>query len=146
MTAPTTAAGRELLSAPHVVEFSRTGYGLQHPISCRPNLIKCQMNRWLAAQRAPAMKPGTYLMAGPSEFAAVPKGWADPLVPSVVQAIEAEAVADAMAALRVEVEGTGHRFVAGPSLCEHRWRNRQTVYVTCPVAAVLALIDKAARR
>ena len=46
----------------HVVTFSKTGYGLQHPIRCRPNLIGCQMNEWLATQMAPDEEPGRYVM------------------------------------------------------------------------------------
>jgi hypothetical protein len=99
----TTRTGQRLLNAPHVVEFSRTGYGLQHPIACRPDLIKCPLNRWLARQAAPAMKPGRYLMAGPSQFEPLPKDWTDPLVPSVVAAIEAEARQQEREALAAEV-------------------------------------------
>jgi hypothetical protein len=46
----------------HIVDFSESGYGLQHPIRCRPNLIGCQFNEWLATQMAPDKKPGRYLM------------------------------------------------------------------------------------
>jgi len=46
----------------HIVEFSETGYGLQHPIRCRPNLLGCQFNEWLASEMGPDEEPGRYLM------------------------------------------------------------------------------------
>ena len=46
----------------HVVTFSESGYGLEHPIRCRPNLIGCQLNEWLAWQPAPDREPGRYVM------------------------------------------------------------------------------------
>jgi hypothetical protein len=46
----------------HIVDFTESGYGLQHPIRCRPNLIGCQFNEWLATQMAPDEEPGRYLM------------------------------------------------------------------------------------
>lgn len=44
----------------HVVDFSETGYGLQHPPSCRPDLINCEYNLWLAAADGPEREPGSY--------------------------------------------------------------------------------------
>lgn len=46
----------------HVVEFSEDGYGLQHPAKCRPDLLGCQFNEWLASQPGPDRKPGRYVM------------------------------------------------------------------------------------
>lgn len=58
--------GRELVRQgyrdEHIVTFSETAYGLEHPIRCRPNLIGCQMNEWLATQAAPDEEPGRYVM------------------------------------------------------------------------------------
>ena len=90
---PRTEAGRRLLNAPHVVEFSRTGYGLQHPISCRPDLLGCKLNKWLARQSQPVCAPGRYLMAGIGRFQSLPPDYTDPLVPDAILAIEAEAAA-----------------------------------------------------
>jgi hypothetical protein len=50
-----------LLDPRHIVEFSTTGYGLQHPVTCRPNLLDCSYEKWLAA-RQPRQKPGRYVM------------------------------------------------------------------------------------
>jgi hypothetical protein len=46
----------------HVVDFTRTGFGLQHPPSCRPDLLGCRFNRWLSSRSSPARKPGRYRM------------------------------------------------------------------------------------
>jgi hypothetical protein len=46
----------------HIVTFTRTGYGLQHPPSCRPDLNGCRFNRHLAVASGPAKKPGRYSM------------------------------------------------------------------------------------
>lgn len=46
----------------HIVEFTATDYGLQHPLACRPNLIDCEYNRRLASAGEPAMEPGRYVM------------------------------------------------------------------------------------
>jgi hypothetical protein len=87
MTDPTTAEAieraRELVrqgyTDEHIVTFSETGYGLQHPIRCRPNLIGCMFNEWLATQMAPDRDPGQYVMTwgknGPryTRLAAQPK-------------------------------------------------------------------------
>lgn len=56
--------------------------------------------------------------------------------------VAAEARRAVLTTLREQVEGQGHRLVALPGICEHRWRNGQTVHVSCPVAAVLAEIDR----
>ena len=106
---PRTEAGRRLLNAPHVVEFSRTGYGLQHPISCRPDLLGCKLNKWLARQSQPVCAPGRYLMAGIGRFQSLPPDYTDPLVPDAILAIENEAAApvaaliEAVTALTQEV-------------------------------------------
>ena len=61
----------------HIVTFTETGYGLEHPIRCRPNLIGCQFNEWLASQMAPDQEPGRYVMtwakSGP-KYAAYAEG------------------------------------------------------------------------
>lgn len=49
----------------HIVTFSRSGYGLQHLIECRPDLIGCHLNEWLASELAPAREPGRYAMEWP---------------------------------------------------------------------------------
>jgi hypothetical protein len=46
----------------HIVTFTESGYGLEHPIRCRPNLIGCILNEWLATQMAPDQDPGRYIM------------------------------------------------------------------------------------
>lgn len=46
----------------HIVTFTEDGYGLEHPIRCRPNLIGCVLNEWLATQMAPDREPGRYVM------------------------------------------------------------------------------------
>jgi len=72
--------------------------------------------------------------------------WPDDLTritPSApILAIEAEAARQERARLAEAVEKRGHRFVALPALCEHRWANRQVVHVSCEAAAVLALLSE----
>ena len=46
----------------HIVDVTDRSYGLQHPAACRPNLIDCEFNRWLAAQDNPPQSPGRYFM------------------------------------------------------------------------------------
>lgn len=46
----------------HVVDFTEDGYGLMHPPSCRPNLIGCDFNAYLAERDEPDMPPGRYSM------------------------------------------------------------------------------------
>ena len=46
----------------HVVDFTETGFGLQHPPSCRPNLIGCRFNVWLSDADGPEEEPGRYRM------------------------------------------------------------------------------------
>ena len=46
----------------HVVTFSETGYGLMHPPSCRPDLIGCRHNKYLASRGYPEEEPGRYRM------------------------------------------------------------------------------------
>lgn len=46
----------------HIVTFTGTGYGLEHPIDCRPDLIGCVHNEWLASQTAPDRLAGRYVM------------------------------------------------------------------------------------
>lgn len=46
----------------HVVEVRESGYGLQHPARCRPNLIDCPYNRWMHEQPVPPQPPGRYYM------------------------------------------------------------------------------------
>jgi hypothetical protein len=46
----------------HIVEFNATGYGLQHPLSCRPNLLDCEYNVYLASLDEPELEPGRYTM------------------------------------------------------------------------------------
>lgn len=52
----------------HTATFSEDGYGLQHPPSCRPNLIGCRFNIYLAAQDGPDMDPGEYRMTWNDEW------------------------------------------------------------------------------
>ena len=47
----------------HIVEFTDTGYGLQHPLDCRPDLIGCPFNQYLAGLDEPDRPPGRYVMA-----------------------------------------------------------------------------------
>ena len=47
----------------HIVEFSETGYGLQHPLSCRPNLLDCEYEIYLREfKHEPDKEPGRYVM------------------------------------------------------------------------------------
>ena len=46
----------------HIVTFTETGYGLTHPPSCRPDLIGCWFNRYLADMSQPDEDPGRYRM------------------------------------------------------------------------------------
>ena len=46
----------------HIVTFSASGYGLQHPPSCRPDLIGCKYNRYLASKSEADRRPGRYRM------------------------------------------------------------------------------------
>lgn len=39
----------------HVVEFREDGWGLQHPVLCRPDLIGCPVNRALQALNHPTV-------------------------------------------------------------------------------------------
>lgn len=57
--------GNELnldISEDHIVNFDETGYGLQHPLVCRPNLLDCIFNQYLADSEKPDMVPGQYIM------------------------------------------------------------------------------------
>lgn len=56
------AAVRSALSDQrHVVEFGPDGYGLQHPLSCRPDLLACPMDEMMRSFDGPPRKPGRYL-------------------------------------------------------------------------------------
>ena len=46
----------------HIVTFTEDGYGLEHPIRCRPNLTGCILNEWLRTQMGPDREPGRYVM------------------------------------------------------------------------------------
>lgn len=46
----------------HVVDFTTTGYGLMHPPSCRPDLLGCDFNSYLASCDEPDLLPGRYSM------------------------------------------------------------------------------------
>jgi hypothetical protein len=63
---------REAEAEGHIVDFTGTGYGLQHPPSCRPDLIGCRFNVWLADADEPDELPGRYRMtfdaAGTAEY------------------------------------------------------------------------------
>ena len=50
------------LDTVHVVEFNEHSYGLQHPLTCRPNLLDCRYNTYLSEQLGPAKEPGRYIM------------------------------------------------------------------------------------
>lgn len=45
----------------HIIDFGDTGFGIQHPASCRPNLLVCPFQA--AAQRldGPPVAPGRYV-------------------------------------------------------------------------------------
>src|ERR1035437_7936571 len=54
---------RDAEAGGHIVNFTKDGYGLQHPPSCRPNLIECEFNEYLARFRGTiAILPGRYRM------------------------------------------------------------------------------------
>ena len=53
----------------HVVTFTDDGYGLMHPPSCRPDLIGCAFNTYLADRGGPDGEPGRYRMTLISEAA-----------------------------------------------------------------------------
>lgn len=44
----------------HVVEFRESGYGLQHPPECRPNLLDCMPDVVLSEQDKAPKLPGRY--------------------------------------------------------------------------------------
>lgn len=47
----------------HRVEFQESGYGVQHPIECRPDLLGCRFNIWLRDNVGPEdFNPGRYRM------------------------------------------------------------------------------------
>jgi hypothetical protein len=46
----------------HIVDFTETGFGLQHPPSCRPNLVGCRFNVYLSDLGVPEEEPGRYRM------------------------------------------------------------------------------------
>jgi len=48
-------------NADHIIDFSDTGFGIQHPAPCRPNLLNCPFQG--AAQRldGPPIAPGRYV-------------------------------------------------------------------------------------
>lgn len=59
--------GRRLLATGYVdehrVEFQESGYGVQHPIECRPDLLGCRFNIWLRDNVGPEdFNPGRYRM------------------------------------------------------------------------------------
>jgi hypothetical protein len=51
-----------LVSDTHVATFAEAGWGLQHPISCRPDLLACRADRWLRSfvEEASVPAPGRY--------------------------------------------------------------------------------------
>ncbi len=55
----------------HIVDFTETGYGLQHPPSCRPNLIGCAFNEYLADADGPDREPGRYSMSRDMDYSPV---------------------------------------------------------------------------
>jgi hypothetical protein len=57
------------LATVHVVEFTEDGYGLQHPASCRPNLIDCRYNTYLTSLFQSEREPGRYVMTLAGEHA-----------------------------------------------------------------------------
>ena len=57
------------LATVHVAEFTEDGYGLQHPASCRPNLIDCRYNTYLTSLFQPEREPGRYVMTLAGEHA-----------------------------------------------------------------------------
>lgn len=47
----------------HIVEFTKTGYALQHPLACRPNLLDCKYDFYLREFKdEPDKEPGRYYM------------------------------------------------------------------------------------
>ena len=68
---------REAEAEGHVVTFTETGYGLMHPPSCRPDLIGCWFNTYLADRGYPEEEPGRYRMTrhkGHAEYSALDTG------------------------------------------------------------------------
>lgn len=50
------------MSEQHIVEFTETSYGLQHPQACRPNLLDCDYHLYLQDTIEPEQLPGRYTM------------------------------------------------------------------------------------
>ena len=91
MTTPTTPTARRVMEAWHVVEFTTTGYGLQHPLRCRPDLLGCPLNAHLASAPGPEAPPGRYLMSDAFGYTPLPTDYEDPLSEAAIKRIEAEA-------------------------------------------------------
>lgn len=56
------AAGYKLIpdDPRHVIEFREDGCTIQHPLSCRPNLFDCPVNRWSECRGIAWDTPGRY--------------------------------------------------------------------------------------
>jgi hypothetical protein len=46
----------------HIVDFEEDGYGLQHPLACRPTLLDCPWQKWLSVQAVRPVPVGRYKM------------------------------------------------------------------------------------
>ncbi|WP_115790025.1 DUF6085 family protein [Arthrobacter silvisoli] len=44
----------------HVIDLRETGYGLQHPPECRPNLLDCELDVFLSKLDEAPAAPGQY--------------------------------------------------------------------------------------
>jgi hypothetical protein len=47
----------------HVIEVREEGYGLMHPIQCRPHLLDCPVQKACAAMWEPPAVPGRYTIS-----------------------------------------------------------------------------------
>lgn len=58
-----TAEADALLCDEHILEIRGNDYGLQHPITCRPNLIECPVHLQMGMLDAPPAPTGSYVVS-----------------------------------------------------------------------------------
>lgn len=47
---------------PHILETTETDWGLQHPLSCRPNLLDCPFHAAMTHLESPPEVPGRWVI------------------------------------------------------------------------------------
>lgn len=69
-------AARGAWDHPHIVEFTATGWSVQHPLCCRPNLQECVVHKVLSKQaHHHSRKRGRYEVGAPGGVLIVGKRW-----------------------------------------------------------------------